>query len=71
MITAFSIGDNVNTIMTSKITAIDIRTNMDGATLVKYGITIVHANGNCDYQWIKEEDLLKLIEQEEENEQSC
>ena len=70
MVTAFSIGDDVNTIIMSKITAIDIRTNMDGTPSVKYGITITYTNGHCDYQWITEEDLLKLINEEENEDES-
>lgn len=65
MFTAFSIGDNVRTVLSAKIDKIEVHSNPDGTPNVKYGVKIDYPNGFGDYQWINEEDLLKFIEQEE------
>lgn len=66
MITAFSIGDDIRTVLTAKIEAIDIRKDANGVPYVNYGVNIDYPNGDSDYHWIKEEDLLKSIKEEEE-----
>lgn len=69
MITAFSIGEDIRTVLSAKIEAIDIRKDDNGVPYVNYGVNIDYPNGDSDYHWIKEEDLLKFIEKEEsENE---
>lgn len=68
MITAFSIGDDVRTVVSAKIDKIEVHNNPDGTPNVKYGVKIDYPNGFGDYQWINEEDLLKFIEKEETNE---
>lgn len=70
MITAFSIGDDVRTILDAKIDAIHICKDDNDVPYVEYGINIDYPNGNSDYQWIKEEDLLKFIEKEEVKDES-
>lgn len=65
MITAFSIGDYIHTVLSAKIDKIEVRSDPDGTLDAKYGVKIDYPNGFGDYQWINEEDLLKFIEQEE------
>lgn len=70
MITAFSIGDDIRTVLTAKIEAIDIRKDDNDVPYVEYGINIDYPNGDNDYRWIKEEDLLKFVEEEENKNES-
>lgn len=70
MITAFSIGDDARAAVSAKIEAIDIRKDDNGVPYVNYGVNIDYPNGDSDYHWIKEEDLLKFIEQEENKNES-
>lgn len=70
MITLFNIGDDVRTVLSAKIEAIDIRKDDNGVSYVNYGVNIDYPNGDSDYHWIKEEDLLKFIEKEEAKNES-
>lgn len=70
MITAFSIGDDVRTVLTAKIETIKIRKDDNNVPYAKYGVIIDYPDGDSDYHWIKEEDLLKFIEKEENKNES-
>lgn len=70
MITAFSIGDDIRTVLNAKIEAIDVRKDDNDVPYVNYGVNIDYPNGDSDYQWIKEEDLLKFIETGENKDES-
>ncbi len=70
MITAFSIGDDIRTVVSAKIDKIEICKNPDGTPNVKYGVKFDYPNGFGSYQWVDEEDILKLIEKEESEDES-
>lgn len=70
MITAFSIGDDVRTCLDAKIDAVHVYKDDNDVPYIKYGINIDYPNGDNDYQWINEEDLLKFIEKKENKNES-
>lgn len=68
MITLFNVGDTVDIITKSRIDQVAVFEDSKGNPVIKYAVDVNYLNGAGDYQWIREEDLLKMLENKETTE---